>query len=125
MPIPRPAGGGIESGIEINRIRTKIVASEPSAITTRLSGIVGGSSKPSSPRITSASSARPMKNTSLPSTPVCHPITASVGPVVSGPAYQPVKGAIVSTSAETQVSRLPSAQNPVAGRTNASSSGSK
>ena len=48
MPIPRPAGGGNESGIEISRIRTKIVASEPSAITTRLSGTDGGSSMPNS-----------------------------------------------------------------------------
>ena len=48
MPIPRPAGGGIESGIEINLTRTKIVASEPSAITIKLSGIDGGSSKPNS-----------------------------------------------------------------------------
>ena len=66
-----------------------------------------------------------MKKTSLPSTPVCQPITASVGPAVSGPAYQPVKGEIVSTSAEIHVSRVPSAQNPVAGLTKASSSGSK
>ena len=46
MPIPRPSAGRTESGIEITRIRTKIVASAPSASTTRLSGTVGGSSKP-------------------------------------------------------------------------------
>src|SRR5437764_1427033 len=84
--MPRPAGGGIESGIEISRIRTKIVAREPSAITTRLSGIEGGSSKPSSLKIVSPSSTRPMKKTSLPSVPVCQAITELVGPARPLPA---------------------------------------
>ena len=48
IPIPRPAVSKNVSGIEIRRISTKIVASEPSAIRTRLSGTVAGSSIPAS-----------------------------------------------------------------------------
>src|SRR3954468_5209975 len=126
MPIPRPAGGGIESGIEIRRIRTKIVASDPSAITTRLSGTDGGSSNPNSRATASPISTRPITKTSLPSVPVCHAITARVGPAVFGPAYQSVKAEIVRTSPAIQASRPPSAQKPVAaGRGKTSSSGSK
>ena len=51
---PAAVGGEDRSGIEISRIRTKIVASAPSAITTRLSGTAGGSSKPASRSATSS-----------------------------------------------------------------------
>src|SRR5205085_12212168 len=43
IPIPRPPAGRNSSGIEMSRIRTKIVAREPRAITIRLSGTVGRS----------------------------------------------------------------------------------
>ena len=46
MPIPRPSAGSTESGIEITRMSTKIVAIAPSASTSRLSGTVADSSKP-------------------------------------------------------------------------------
>ena len=48
IPIPRPAVSKNVSGIEMSRMSTKIVASEPSAISTRLSGTVAGSSIPAS-----------------------------------------------------------------------------
>ncbi len=48
MPIPRPSFGKNVSGTEINRMRTRIVASAPMTMITRLSGTVAGSSMPSS-----------------------------------------------------------------------------
>jgi hypothetical protein len=45
MPMPRLAGWK-SSGIEITRIRTRIVAIEPRTMTTRLSGTVAGRSMP-------------------------------------------------------------------------------
>ena len=67
-----------------------------------------------------------MKKISLPSAPVCQPITEIVGPGEPDPAYQSVNAETVSTSAATQVSRPPIAQNPPEGRRKtSSSSGSK
>ena len=48
-----------------------------------------------------------MKKTSLPSVPVCHPITAIVGPTDPEPAYQSVKAEMLRTSPEIQVARAP------------------
>src|SRR5262249_10616350 len=115
IPIPRPLAGRNSSGIEIKRIRTKIVESDPSAITTRLSGMVGGSSIPASRSATSAITARPMKKTSFPSVPVCQPITAIVGPTAPEPAYQSVKTEMLRTRPEIQVARSPTAVAPLAG----------
>ena len=53
--------------------------------------------------------ARPMKNTSLPSVPVCQPMTAIVGPLDPDPAYQSVKAETLSTRPATQVARSPTA----------------
>ena len=62
------------------RMSMKIVASEPSAIRTRLSGTVAGSSIPASRSASRISVASPTKKTSLPSAPVCQPVTESVRP---------------------------------------------
>src|SRR5207253_3688883 len=115
IPIPRPRQPKNASGIEIRRISTKIVESEPRAITTRLSGTVAGSSMPDSRRATIASTARPMKKTSLPSAPVCQPITAVVTPWPP-PAYQSVKAERLRSRPESHVSRPPQAQIPLNGR---------
>ena len=80
IPIPRPSKGKKRSGTEITRMRTRIVASEPSTMITRLSGTVAGSSMPSSRSTTRTTTARPSRKTSLPITPVCQPMTAIVGP---------------------------------------------
>ena len=45
--------------------------------------------------------ASPTKKTSLPSVPVCQPVTESVNPFGSVPAYQSVNAESVSTSPET------------------------
>jgi hypothetical protein len=111
MPIPRPSAGRTASGIEITRIRTKIAARAPRPRMTRLSGTVGGSSKPSSCSTTSASTARPMKKTSFPSTPLCQPITASFTPTPD-PAYQSMNEERARMSPAIQVMRSPAAQRP-------------
>ena len=104
------------SGTEIKRISTKIVDSEPSAITTRLSGTVAGNSIPDSRSATIASSASPMKKTSLPSAPVCHPMIAVVTPWPP-PTYQSVNAEIARISPESHVSTPPQAQIAPIGRT--------
>ena len=73
---------------------------------TRLSGTVAGSSIPVSRRMTSANTASPMTNTSLPSAPVCHPITLVVGPGPE-PTYQSVNAEMARIRPDTQVSRIP------------------
>ena len=87
MPIPRPSAGSTASGIEMIRISTKTAASAPSASTSRLSGTDGGSSNPVSRSATITTTASPTKNTSLPRTPLCQPITDSFTPTPD-PAYQ-------------------------------------
>ncbi len=77
--------------------------------------MVAGSSMPASRSATRASTARPMKKTSLPSVPVCQPITLVVGPSPE-PTYQPVKAEIARTRPDTQVSVSPHAQTSSAGR---------
>src|SRR3954452_7716540 len=114
IPIPRPCQPKNSSGTAIRRIRTKIVESDPSAITTRLSGTVAGSSMPASRSATSAITASPMKKTSLPSVPVCQPMTAIVGPTDPDPAYQSVKAETLSTRPATHVARSPAAVMPPA-----------
>ena len=113
MPIPRPSAGRTASGIEMIRIRTKIAASAPSARTSRLSGIDGGSSNPVSRSATITSTASPMKKTSLPRMPLCQPITASLTPTPD-PAYQSMNDDSASTSPATHVMRSPAAQRPLA-----------
>src|SRR5919204_6839139 len=122
MPMPRPANAKV-SGIEISRTRTKIVASEPSAITTRLSGTLAGSSIPARRNAARPRTARPTKKTSFPRTPVCQPITASVGPSIGAPdvAYQSVNAESASTRPAIHVSRSPAAQTPAAARGNGAS----
>ncbi len=95
------------SGIEISRISTNTVATAPRPITTRLSGSIAGSSTPASRRAYSASTPSPTAKTSLPSAPVCQPITLYVIPPCVGPAYQSVKGDTASSSPESQVRREP------------------
>jgi hypothetical protein len=56
-----------------------------------------------------------MKKTSLPSVPVCQPITLVVGPSPE-PTYQPVKAEIASIKPETHVSVSPKAQTSSSGR---------
>ena len=107
IPIPRPAVAKYVSGIEISRIRTKIVASEPNPISTRLSGTVAGSSIPASRSASRISAASPMKNTSLPSEPVCQPITESVSPSAWVPEYQSVNEEMARTRPATQARRSP------------------
>ena len=98
----------------MTRIRTKIGGERAEREHERGSpGTDGGSSKPSSRRTTSASTARPMKKTSLPSTPLCQPITASFTPTPE-PAYQSMNEESMSTSPATQVMRSPAAQRPPA-----------
>src|SRR3954468_15733574 len=109
IPIPRPLQPKNSSGTLIRRMRTKTVESAPSAMITRLSGTVAGSSIPDSLSATSASTASPMKKTSFPSAPVCQPITLVVGPSPD-PTYQPVNAERASTSPETQVSWWPQPQ---------------
>ena len=107
MPIPRPAVPKNVSGIEMTRMRTKIVASEPSAMSTRLSGTAAGSSMPASRSASRMSVARPMKKTSLPSAPVCQPVTDRVSPSACVPAYQSVNAEMARTSPAIQASRSP------------------
>src|SRR5437660_6203207 len=83
--------------------------SEPSTITTKLSGTVAGSSIPDSRSATSARTASPMKNTSFPSAPVCQAITLVVGPSPD-PTYQSMKADSIRISPEIQVSRWPQPQ---------------
>jgi hypothetical protein len=104
------------SGIEISRISTSTVASEPSAIVTRLSGMLGGSSMPASRRIAITTSASPRKNTSFPIVPVCQPITERVGPSIELPEYQDMNEDSRSTSPATHATRWPADQIPPAGR---------
>jgi hypothetical protein len=101
------------SGTEISRIRTKITASAPSAIRTSRSGTAAGSRIPAARVASRISVASPTKKTSLPSVPVCQPVTENVRPFGSVPTYQSVNAEIVSTSPETQASRTP--QLPEAG----------
>src|SRR5262249_4372135 len=54
-----------------------------------------------------------MKKTSLPSVPVCQPITASLTPRPE-PEYHPMKLESIRTSPATQVARSPAAQIPSA-----------
>ena len=107
IPIPRCAVSKNVSGIESRRMSTKIVASEPNAIRTRLSGTVAGSSIPASRSASRISVASPMKKTSLPSAPVCQPVTESTRPSVWPPEYQSVKAETARTSPATQASRSP------------------
>ena len=83
----------------------RIVPSAPRPIVTRLSGMVGGSSKPASRRIASATTSRPTKKTSLPIVPVCQPITASVGPSTDLPAYHDMNDESIRTRPATQAIR--------------------
>ena len=85
------------------------VARAPSPITTRLSGTVAGSSIPAWRSPTRASTASPMKKTSLPRTPVCQPITRSSGRRRSR--YQPMRAESVSTSPDP--ARQPFAEEPI------------
>ncbi len=57
--------------------------------------------------------ASPTKKTSLPSVPVCQPVTENVKPFGSVPTYQSVNAEIVRTSPDTHASRTP--QLPAAG----------
>ena len=109
MPTPRLSAGCTASGMLITRSRTKTVASAPSPSTTRPSG--AGRSKPYARRITIATTAKPMKNTSFPSAPVCHPITASFTPGPE-PAYQSIRDESIRTRPETHAIRSPEAQIP-------------
>jgi len=61
---------------------------------------------PASRRITRASTASPITNTSFPRAPVCHPITLVVGPGPE-PTYQSVNAEIARISPDTQVSIWP------------------
>ena len=107
IPMPRPAVSKNVSGIEITRMSTKIVASEPSAIKTRLSGTVAGNSIPASRSASRIRVARPAKKTSLPSAPVCQPVTESVSPSAWLPAYQSVNAEMARTSPAIQARRSP------------------
>src|SRR5215471_18208590 len=111
IPIPRPSAGSTESGIEMTRISTKTEESAPRARMTRLSGAEAGSPMPASRKAMIATTAKPMKKTSLPSTPVCQPITASLTPTPE-PAYQPMNDERASTSPDTHVTGSPAAQSP-------------
>ena len=51
--------------------------------------------------------ASPQKKTSLPSAPVCQPVTESVKPSAWLPEYQSVKAEIASTSPAIQARRSP------------------
>ena len=76
-PMPRLSAGSTESGIAISGSgRTRLRARRDRG-RARLSGTDGGRSNPREREATSAITARPMKNTSLPSMPVCQPITAA------------------------------------------------
>ena len=90
---------------------TKTVASAPSAITIRLSGHGRGrlDTRPGGTP-TSARTASPMKKTSLPSDPVCQPITLIVRPSPGAdvPAHQ---GRHQQDSPESHVRRSPTAQS--------------
>src|SRR5262249_41962364 len=85
----------------------KAVEGGPAAITTRLSGMLGGNASQACLRATRAIAASPMKKTSLPNVPVCQPITAIVGPTDPEPAYQSVKAEMLRTSPAIQVARAP------------------
>jgi hypothetical protein len=113
-PMPRFVTAKYVSGTDKRRMRTKIVASEPSPSSTRLSGTVAGSAIPASRRASRMSVASPMKKTSFPSGPVCHPLTDSVNPSAWLPAYQSVNAEIARTRPATQAIRSP--QSPAAGR---------
>jgi hypothetical protein len=106
-PIPRPAVSKNVSGMEINRISTKIVAREPRAMRMSDSGTVAGSSMPASRSASRISVASPAKKTSLPSAPVCQPVTESVSPSAWLPAYQSVNAEIAWTRPATHASRSP------------------
>ena len=54
-----------------------------------------------------------MKKTSLPITPVCQPVTASVTPSPD-PVYQPMNADSISTSPDTHVTFSPAAHRPPA-----------
>ena len=81
IPIPRPAAGR-------DRVRDRDQPDEHEDRRERaerdddeaLRHATAAARSPPRAATTSASSARPMKNTSLPSAPVCQPITAIVGP---------------------------------------------
>jgi hypothetical protein len=112
------------SGIETTRTSTKIVASEPIAIVTRLSGTAAGSSTPSSRSATTSRTASPAKKTSLPRVPVCQPITETVTPSPE-PVYQPVNADTVSTTPVSSVSRSPSPSRAALLRSNAPRTGNR
>ena len=97
------------SGIEISRISTNTVASEPSATTIRLSGTDGGVSIPARRSQKSASTISPMKKTSLPRMPVFQPVTAIVRPSPE-PVYQPMNAESIITVAAIHCTRSPSSQ---------------
>jgi hypothetical protein len=88
---------------------TRIVAIDPSTITTRLSGTVAGSTMPAWWSRWSAMTARPMTSTIFASVPVCQPMTAIVGSSPT-PTYQPISVDRLSTSPESQVRRSPAPQ---------------
>src|SRR5215471_180645 len=88
-------------------MRTKITASAPSAIRTSRSGTAAGSTIPASRDDSRISVASPMKKTSLPSVPVCQPVTENVRPLGSVPTYQSVNAEIARTSPEIHASRVP------------------
>ena len=89
IPIPRPAKKN-SSGIEIARTSTKIVASAPSAITSRLSGTAAGRSSPHWRSATTRIAGSPIEEDELPEhagVPADH---AHVTPSPA-PEYQPVR----------------------------------
>ena len=88
-------------------MRTKITASAPSPIRISRSGTAAGSTIPALRDASRISVASPRKKTSLPSAPECQPVTPSVIPFGSVPAYQSVNADSVRTSPETQASRTP------------------
>ena len=109
IPIPRPLAGRNSSGIEIRRIRTKMVAIAPSAMIEQGLRDRGRDSIPNSSRMPAiTTTASPSTKTSLPSVPVCHPITLITIPSPE-PEYQPMKDDSISTSPETHVMTPPAA----------------
>src|SRR5579884_4476410 len=111
--MPRPVERKYVSGTEMSRMRTKITASAPRAIRISRSGTDAGSVIPASREASRIRVASPTKKTSLPSAPVCQPVTDSVRPLGSVPAYQSVNAEIVRTSPETHARRTP--QLPASG----------
>ena len=110
IPTPRLAKKNV-SGIEISRTSTRIVATEPISIASRLSGTVAGRVMPTSRNTTSRTAASPRKRTIFPIAPVCQPRTDTVVPTPS-PVYQPVRAETARSNPKRSVSRPPSPGSP-------------